>query len=96
MRQAGIAHQEPSQEGIAERQHISSRTLQRKLVIKDSRYRIRVGEVHQDITTRLEANTDLNFTDIAYPRGFRDASHFSRVFRHWHGATPSQFRSDKH
>ncbi|MGH1374085.1 MAG: AraC family transcriptional regulator ligand-binding domain-containing protein [Cellvibrionaceae bacterium] len=87
-----IAGQEPSLERIAERLHMSSRTLQRRLVADGSNYRDVVNEVRQGMALRLVRDTQANFTDIAYQLGFRDASNFSRVFRRWFGATPSDFR----
>lgn len=87
-----IAGQEPSLERIAERLHMSSRTLQRRLVADGGNYRDVVNEVRQGMALRLVRDTQANFTDIAYQLGFRDASNFSRVFRRWFGATPSEFR----
>jgi len=87
-----IAGQEPSLDTIAERLHISSRTLQRRLVADGCSYRDVVNEVRQGMALRLVRDTQANFTDIAYQLGFRDASNFSRVFRRWFGATPSVFR----
>ncbi len=87
-----IAGQEPSLERIAERLHMSSRTLQRRLVADGSNYRDVVNEVRQGMALGLVRDTEANFTDIAYQLGFRDASNFSRVFRRWFGATPSEFR----
>lgn len=87
-----IAGQEPSLERIAERLHMSSRTLQRRLVADGGNYRDVVNEVRQGMALRLVRDTEANFTDIAYQLGFRDASNFSRVFRRWFGATPSEFR----
>ncbi len=87
-----IAGQEPSLDRIAERLHMSSRTLQRHLVADGSNYRDLVNEVRQGMALRLVRDTQANFTDIAYQLGFRDASNFSRVFRRWFGATPSEFR----
>lgn len=87
-----IAGQEPSLDTIAERLHMSSRTLQRRLVADGCSYRDVVNEVRQGMALRLVRDTQANFTDIAYQLGFRDASNFSRVFRRWFGATPSEFR----
>lgn len=83
---------EPSLERIAECMHVSSRTLQRRLVAEDTSYRNVINEVRQGMALRLVRDTHVNFTDIAYQLGFRDASNFSRVFRRWFGATPSDFR----
>ncbi|GEM_PF-2288248 len=87
-----MAGQEPSLESIASRLHMSSRTLQRRLVSDGCSYRDLVNEVRQGMALRLVRDTQANFTDIAYQLGFRDASNFSRVFRRWFGATPSKFR----
>ncbi len=87
-----IAGQEPSLESIANRLHMSSRTMQRRLVAESCSYRDLVNEVRQGMALRLVRDTQANFTDIAYQLGFRDASNFSRVFRRWFGATPSKFR----
>ena len=40
------------------------------------------------------AFTDYPVSEIAYRSGFKDASHFSRVFKNEYGETPARFRRD--
>src|SRR5205823_2464222 len=43
---------------------------------------------------RLLATTDLTVTGVAFEVGFRDLSHFERVFRRRRQQTPSQYRAE--
>ena len=40
--------------------------------------------------------TARSVTDIAYAVGFKDASHFTRVFKYRHGVSPREYRRDYH
>jgi AraC-like DNA-binding protein len=84
--------EEPSLDRLAESFNMSGRSLQRKLVAKNSGYRQLVDEVRREMAEQLVQKSDLNFTDIAFRLGFRDASNFSRVFKRWVGMSPSEYR----
>jgi AraC-like DNA-binding protein len=63
-----------------------------------ARYQISTTEYIQRYRVHL-ASTKLSQTeqtigDIAVSHGFYDQAHFTRVFKHWLGVTPNQYRRD--
>jgi AraC-like DNA-binding protein len=44
---------------------------------------------------KLIHREDLSLTQVAYLAGFYDQSHFCRIFKHYAGITPRQYRSGK-
>ncbi|MEC8426895.1 MAG: AraC family transcriptional regulator ligand-binding domain-containing protein [Pseudomonadota bacterium] len=85
--------EEPSLECVAQRFHMSGRTLQRKLEAKGTGYRQLLDEARRELALELVGNTNSRITDIALRLGFRNASNFARAFKRWSGVTPGEFRS---
>lgn len=79
------------------RVYISQRQLERefknKVGISPKRYlRItRMNEVHR----LLEANEQLNFTEIAYRSGYTDQAHFIKDFKKITGERPTIFVKER-
>ncbi|MFY1826947.1 helix-turn-helix domain-containing protein, partial [Myxococcus fulvus] len=82
---------EPSQEKVAERLHMSSRSLQRKLVDSGSGFRELLAETRRTLALSYLSEPGRSVSEIAYLLGFSDVSTFTRAFRRWTGQPPSRF-----
>ena len=94
VRQRLIEHEEGtlSLEQMADRLHMSSRTLKRRLQDEGANYREIVEAVLRERATRLLMETDLPVSEIAFRTGYNDVSNFTRAFKRWTGKTPRDFR----
>lgn len=54
----------------------------------------RVMALRMKYSTELLKNTSLTVRSIAFECGYRDLSHFYRVFKQAHGLSPGQYRSE--
>lgn len=81
-----------SLEQMADRLHLSSRTLKRRLQDEGANYREIVEAVLRERSTRLLMETDLPVSEIAFRTGYNDVSNFTRAFKRWTGKTPRDFR----
>lgn len=87
-----LASGEPSAEDIAQRLHMSSRTLQRKLAEANTTYLKLVDDCRRDLALRYISDDSKSITDITFLLGFSSQSAFSRAFRRWTGASPTEQR----
>lgn len=87
-----LASGEPSAEDIAQRLHMSSRTLQRKLAEANTTYLTLVDDCRRDLALRYISDPEKSITDITFLLGFSSQSAFSRAFRRWTGASPTEQR----
>ena len=83
------------EEDIAESLHLSTRTLQRRLLDEG----VNFGELFQNVRRELAQNyiddSQLSIGEIAYLLGFSDQANFTRAFKRWFGAPPSDWRRRK-
>lgn len=84
----------PSLDVMAERFHVSSRTLKRRLAEKHTSYREIMESVLKDRAIQLLRYTNQTVSEIAYELGYADLSNFSRAFKKWTGKSASEFRED--
>lgn len=77
---------------IASAAGLSVRTLQRRLATFGVDYSSLIDRVRFDRAQVLLADPRRHLIDIAFDLGYTDASSFTRAFRRWTGATPSDFR----
>lgn len=77
---------------IASAAGLSVRTLQRRLAEFGVDYSALIDRARFDHAQNLLRDRNRNLIDIAYDLGYTDASSFTRAFRRWTGATPSDFR----
>jgi AraC-like DNA-binding protein len=83
---------EPSADDIAQRLHMSSRTLQRKLAEAGTNFQKLADECRRDLALRYIDDAGCSITDITFLLGFSGQSTFSRAFRRWTGVSPSEYR----
>jgi AraC-like DNA-binding protein len=82
----------PTLSEMAEREHVSSRTLIRKLRDEGLTYQQLLDRVREDLACWWLLHTDMSVELIADRLGYQDTSNFSRTFKRWVGMTPSDFQ----
>lgn len=82
----------PALAQIAQRLSLSERTLQRRLADGGARFSQIADTVKERVAQQWVANSNHSITDIAARLGYSDATHFSRAFGRWTGASPRAWR----
>jgi AraC-like DNA-binding protein len=77
---------------IAQRLHLSERSLQRRLDAEGTRFADLVDEVRRELALRYIADERLALGEVAYLLGFAEPSPFHRAFKRWTGTTPAAAR----
>ncbi len=78
---------------VAERLHVSPRTLHRKLEESGSNFRQQQETTRHQLALQFIRQAHLSITEIGYLLGFSSASNFSRAFKRWTGSSPQEFRA---
>lgn len=81
-------------ESVADRLHMSDRTLKRQLAAEGTSFSSLVDEVRYRHATSLLSRTDYTLEQIADELGYSDVANFSRAFKRWSGRSPSNWRKD--
>ena len=77
---------------IAASQHISSRTLIRRLKKGNTSYQAILEDVRKTMAADYLLNSGMSVASIAYRLGYQDPSNFGRAFRNWFGVSPGSYR----
>lgn len=80
-------------EQVAERLHLSPRTLQRRLAERGLTWQAWLDRSREELALHYLQDTGLTLSDIALLLGFSEQSAFTRAYRRWTGTTPGQARS---
>ena len=83
---------EPTLEIIANRMHLSVRTLQRRLTERDLTFQTVLSRTRQTLAEQYLQDDSLTLADIALLLGYSEQSAFQRAFKQWTGSTPHQIR----
>lgn len=83
----------PSIELVAEKLHVSVRSLRRRLTEESSSFRQLLEEVRFELAKEYLLDTNLPLAEIADLLGYTEAGNFSHAFRRWSGQSPRSFRS---
>jgi len=83
----------PNEEQMANRLHMVSRTLRRKLATEGTSYKQILGDVRKQLALKYLRETRVSIDDIAAALGFSDASSFRQAFKRWTDKNPSDYRS---
>jgi AraC-like DNA-binding protein len=86
---------EPSRKLLAERLHMSERTLARRLSENDYTFTSLVDEIRQHLARDYLRQSRFSVTDVAFLLGFSDQSNFARAFKRWTDLSPTEFRLAK-
>ena len=81
-------------EHVADRLHMSDRTLKRQLAAEGTSFSTLVDEVRYRHATSLLSRTDYTLEQITDELGYSDVANFSRAFKRWSGRSPSSWRKD--
>ena len=94
VRQALLADPErlPQLSEIAADQHVSPRTLIRRLKRGGTSYKAILEEVRRTLAVDYLLHSEMRVAGIALRLGYRDPSNFGRAFRAWFGTSPGRFR----
>jgi len=79
-------------EAVAERMHVSPRTLHRRLEEEGSGFRLIKDAIRRDIALARLAKTQQPVATIAAELGFADPSAFYRACVAWTGVSPDRYR----
>lgn len=73
--------------------NVNVRTLNRRLSQEHMTSRGLLTGVRKTLARRYLRDSGYNVTEIAFMLGFADSSAFSRAFRSWFGASPTEYRN---
>ncbi|MFZ5755295.1 MAG: AraC family transcriptional regulator ligand-binding domain-containing protein [Pseudomonadota bacterium] len=82
----------PKLEEVAERLHLSGRSLKRHLQQSGTSFLLLLEETRRRDAHALLANSDLPVQDVAARLGYLNPANFSRAFNQWTGEPPSRYR----
>jgi AraC-like DNA-binding protein len=82
----------PDIETIAERLHMSSRTLQRRLGERDTTFNELLDRTRHRLALKHLSNESLPIAEVAYLLGYSDTRAFLRAFKRWTNTTPTEHR----
>ena len=82
----------PSLTEIAASQHVSPRTLIRRLKRGNTSYQTILDDIRKTLSRDLLLNSAMSVARISWRLGYSDPSNFSRAFRNWYGMSPQQYR----
>lgn len=80
-----------SMEEVAEKLHVSARTLQRQLAEEDKTFSDILDELRQQKSITMLKRKELSLEQIAEALGYTDVTNFSRAFKRWTGKTPGKY-----
>ena len=75
--------------------HMSVRTMHRKLTEVGTNFRKELVEIRRSLAEQYIYDNSLTLTEISLLLGFSEPSSFSRAFRNWTGASPSEVRQSR-
>lgn len=78
---------------IAANQHISPRTLIRRLKRGNTSYQAILEDVRKTMAVDYLLHSGMSVASIAYRLGYQDPSNFGRAFKSWFGVPPGSYRS---
>lgn len=82
-----------SEQAVAEALHMSLRSLQRKLKAEGTSYKELLDATRRDLAVQYVRGSRLSINEITYLLGFSEPGNFSRAFKRWTGASPSEYRA---
>lgn len=87
-----MRHGIPNREAVAERLHLSVRSLDRRLKQADSSWQELLDDLRGQQAREYLADPDLSVAQVAEKLGYADLRAFQRRFKIWTGLTPSAWR----
>jgi AraC-like DNA-binding protein len=84
----------PTSERMAERLHMSERTLRRRLSEHSTSMKEILDDLRRELALTMLTEPRATIEDVALRLGFSDATAFHRAFRRWTGRTPKAFQDN--
>ena len=81
-----------SKQHVAERLHMSARSLQVKLAAAETSYQEILDSTRRSLAISYMEQASVSITEAAYLVGFSEVSNFTRAFKRWTGQSPRDFR----
>ncbi|MCK9504018.1 MAG: AraC family transcriptional regulator [Porticoccaceae bacterium] len=82
-----------SKKALADSLGLSMRNLDQKLLNAGTNYQLILDDIRRDLAQRYLKTTNYSVTQISYLLGFNDSANFTRGFKKWTGASPSEYRA---
>lgn len=83
---------EPTAEFVADKLHLSLRSLHRKLKLQDLVFRDVLKQTRMLLAEQYLQDKQMNLPEIALMLGYSEQSAFNRAFKQWFGLTPKQYQ----
>ena len=83
---------ECSKQNVAAQLNMSERTLQNRLLARDTSYSHLLSETRRELAEQYMNQSLHSISEVAFLLGFSEISSFSRAFRVWTGESPSRYR----
>ncbi len=92
-----IIHQELpngelSEQVVADKLHMSSRSLQRKLNDEQTNYQLLLTDERKNLALSYIRSSQLSLNEIGYLLGFNNQANFTRAFKSWFSQSPTDYR----
>jgi AraC-like DNA-binding protein len=84
----------PDIDQVADKLHLTGRTLRRKLSAEGSSYQQILAEVRYELAREYLATSKLSIEEIAAMLGYSSPGNFTHAFKRWHGSPPRQYRQE--
>lgn len=84
----------PNIDYVAEKLHMTSRTLRRRLGDEGSSYQQILADVRYELAREYLATSKLPVEEIAAMLGYSSPGNFTYAFKRWHGSPPRQYRQE--
>lgn len=84
-----------SRGAVAERMHMTERTLQRRLELERYGFAELLQQTRLELAQNLLRDPEHDVQDVAFILGFAEISSFTRAFRRWTGRAPSTWREQQ-
>jgi AraC-like DNA-binding protein len=79
---------------VADRLHMSTRTLQRRLVEEGTSFKEELDNTRHELAIGYMRQQRMSVGEACFLLGFADQSNFSRAFRRWTGKSPMAYRTE--
>ena len=86
----------PDIDHVAEKLHMTSRTLRRRLTDEGSGYQQILADVRYQLAREYLATSKLPLEEISALLGYSTPGNFTHAFKRWHGMPPRQYRQEAH
>jgi len=91
----GMPFNQISLEALADRIHMSPRTLRRHLQGQGVSFKALLENERKNIAVKRINKQDISIEKLADLLGYNSASSFSRAFKRWYGVSPNHYKQDQ-